>query len=202
LPVSLPSVCARLMPQNGRGLSHGLGSDALSRESCPLCSARHVRPRAPVCASANRPLGNRLCQLSVDEAVIEADLGGVGGEVSERNASQARPVDCPQTHRAGFTRAVQFVVFELENAESGTGFADPNYHGVRRGIGSGRIDALRPSITPGTKPSGYGLAAGTRRFLQGRTGSLCLFFRSRRCCTGDRSLDSISFVAQAGTVRQ
>lgn len=122
------------------GLPHGSGSD-LSRESCPslLPGTKGRESRlAHHLHHGNRPLGNGLCHLVMKEGVIEGYLSGVGGEVGKINASQASPVDCPLADRAGFTRAVQFAVFELENAESGTGFADRNHFGVCRRIGCGR----------------------------------------------------------------
>src|SRR5262249_10189003 len=61
-------------------------------------------------------------------------LCGISGEPPVEDASQPRPVDGSQAHRAWLTRGVKLAPLEFKAAKRGACLADGEYFGMSRGV--------------------------------------------------------------------
>src|SRR5438270_2216673 len=67
---------------------------------------------------------NGQAHLLVDQAIVEADGGGILARRPKINPLGARPVNRGQAHGAGLGRAVDFAAAKLEILERGAGAAN------------------------------------------------------------------------------
>ena len=81
--------------------------------------------------------------LVVEEGVVEAGGGGIGGGVAVEDGVAARPVERGEAHGAGLATGVDLAAGELEGAERRAGGADGDDLGVGGGVvgGGDQVDA-------------------------------------------------------------
>src|SRR5689334_23125630 len=73
-------------------------------------------------------------EFAVDEGVVEARGGGVGGSGGVENFGWARPIDGAEAHRTGFAGGEKLAVIELKRFEPLAGFTNGNDFGVGGGV--------------------------------------------------------------------
>ncbi len=76
----------------------------------------------------------RLGDFRVDGGIIKADFRSVRCEIAKVNSVNPSPVDCAQTHRAGFARGVEVTAPEFETSKFLARLADGHHFSVRRRI--------------------------------------------------------------------
>ena len=76
--------------------------------------------------------------FAVDEGVVETCGSGIGGSGGVEDLRWTSPINCAETHGAGFAGGEEFAVIELKGFEALAGFANRNDFGVGSGVvGSG-----------------------------------------------------------------
>jgi hypothetical protein len=70
--------------------------------------------------------GIRLRDLRIDQRIVEANERGIGRAVSETDASQVRPVDGAQAHRARLAGSKDFAIAQLEGTKLAARLTDGN----------------------------------------------------------------------------
>lgn len=73
-------------------------------------------------------------QLLIDQAVVEARVGGIGARGGVHDARGPRPVQRAQAHGAGLAAGVHRAAVQLEGIELGTRRTDRHHLGMRRGV--------------------------------------------------------------------
>ncbi len=100
----------------------------LPRSKCRQCFvAHHLNHR-------DLALGVRLGDFFIDSGIIKADFRSVRREIAKVNSVNPSPVDCAQTHWAGFARGIEVAAAEFETAKFLARLADGDHFSVRRGI--------------------------------------------------------------------
>src|SRR5208282_4014315 len=69
-------------------------------------------------------LGMCLSDFAVDKRIVKSGVGCVGGQATEINPGNTRPINCAQAHGAGLARSVEFAALQLEEAELPASLAD------------------------------------------------------------------------------
>ncbi len=70
----------------------------------------------------------------IDEGVVEASLGGVVAIAGKIESGNSCPVNCAQTHGAGFAAGIEFAASQLIGAQSLAGGTYGNHFGVGAGV--------------------------------------------------------------------
>ena len=73
-------------------------------------------------------------QFLVDEGIVKAGIGGIGGNAGVKHPRRTRPVNRAQAHRARFARRIKIAASKLKLAELAASFAYRHHFGVRGGI--------------------------------------------------------------------
>ena len=76
-------------------------------------------------------------EFGIDEGVVEASAGGIGGSGGVEDASGTSPVDGAEAHGARLASAVEIATGKLEIAQDVAGLADGDDFGVGGGIVGG-----------------------------------------------------------------
>ena len=108
-----------------------VGAVGPGRELSPGLRHSHLLERHPALI-AGTP------DFVVDEAVVEAGIGGVVSRAREYDAGRARPVQRPQAHGARLAAAVDLATVQLEGAQRFAGVADRDDLGVGSRVVGGR----------------------------------------------------------------
>src|SRR6267154_286259 len=84
-------------------------------------------------------------QFFVDESVVKAGRGRIGGYTRVKYPRRTRPVNGSQAHRARFTSRIKVAARQLKIAQYAASFANRYYLGVRGGIvrGGNAVRAFR-----------------------------------------------------------
>jgi hypothetical protein len=79
-------------------------------------------------------LGVRLRDFRIDRGIVKADSGGILREIAKVNFANPGPVDCTETHGAGFAGRVQITVPQFEARKFLASLADRQHFRMRRGV--------------------------------------------------------------------